>query len=141
MKCCYIINHLKTCSAFQLLSVPWTIADSENGVDINGINKAIGDGRLNHLLDNPLLCKRLKIEAIYESALEDQTEEAEHIRREEGLIIPDDINYFEYIGPFLKTVTLYSLLFVNLITRFLLGKLCTCLRKKGQPFIKLDRQR
>lgn len=44
--------------------------------------------------DNYELCRRLKIEAIYEMAIGDQAKEIEEVRRDEKLVIPNTIDYF-----------------------------------------------
>lgn len=45
------------------------------------------------LQDKPWLHHRLKIEALYRRATEQQREEVEAVRRNEALIIPDSIDY------------------------------------------------
>lgn len=42
---------------------------------------------------NPNLCRRVKIEALYQEAAKQQQEEVELIRRDEALVIPADIDY------------------------------------------------
>ena len=60
------------------------------------IDSILGDGRLSHLVSDPLLCQRLQIESLYTNAIDDQEEDAIQIRVEEALAIPDDIDYLEY---------------------------------------------
>lgn len=43
--------------------------------------------------DNPNLCRRIKIKAIYQEAAKQQHEEVELIRRDEALVIPPNIDY------------------------------------------------
>ena len=69
--------------------------DGDNGVTISHLNEALGDGRLSHLTADPLLCQRIKIESVYADAVEDQEGDAQQIRSEEALVIPDDIDYLE----------------------------------------------
>lgn len=74
--------------------MPWPV-NGTNGITIPIMDSALGDSRLSHLTADPLLCQRIKIEAIYTDAVENQEEHAEQIRSEEALIIPDDIDYLE----------------------------------------------
>lgn len=76
------------------MSLPWPV-NGPNGITIPDIDSALGDGLLSQLTADPLLCERIKIEAIYADAIENQEEHAEQIRSEEALIIPDDIDYLE----------------------------------------------
>ncbi|KAK2585325.1 hypothetical protein KPH14_010006 [Odynerus spinipes] len=48
---------------------------------------------LGHLAGDPVLARRLKIEAIYASSIEQQMKEIEDVRRNEQMIIPADIDY------------------------------------------------
>lgn len=50
---------------------------------------------MKELADDSNLCQRIKIEATYAAFIEDQEEDAELIRSEERLLIPDDIDYNE----------------------------------------------
>lgn len=43
--------------------------------------------------DDEELCKRIKIEAVYDYVLKDQQKEVEEIRRDEELLIPKEIDY------------------------------------------------
>jgi tRNA uridine 5-carboxymethylaminomethyl modification enzyme len=45
------------------------------------------------ILGNPELCKRLKIEAMYERVVKDQENEVKEIRRDEAMKIPKNIDY------------------------------------------------
>lgn len=72
-----------------------------DGVEVSQINdalNAIGDRSINCLATDPLLCRRIKIESLYETAVSDQEEDAFMLRSEEALIIPDDIDYLEYFS-------------------------------------------
>jgi hypothetical protein len=60
------------------------------------LDSILADGRLSHLVSDPLLCKRLQIESLYSNAIDDQEGDAVQIRAEEALAIPDDIDYLEY---------------------------------------------
>lgn len=44
-------------------------------------------------IEDPLLCQRLKIEALYEAAAAEQALEVEEVRRDEALTIPKHIDY------------------------------------------------
>lgn len=48
---------------------------------------------LGWLKDDDIICSRIKIESMYEHAIELQTKDVEDVRRDEGLIIPSDIDY------------------------------------------------
>uniref|UniRef100_A0A182JWA2 tRNA uridine 5-carboxymethylaminomethyl modification enzyme C-terminal subdomain domain-containing protein n=1 Tax=Anopheles christyi TaxID=43041 RepID=A0A182JWA2_9DIPT len=48
---------------------------------------------LGWIKDDPELCQRLKIEALYSLSIEDQSREVEEVLRNEGLRIPDAIDY------------------------------------------------
>lgn len=48
---------------------------------------------LKSLLDDSVIENRLKIEALYEAAIREQAVDVEEMRREEALIIPDNIDY------------------------------------------------
>lgn len=72
----------------------WPV-DGPNGVSIQLLDLALGDGRLSHLTADPLLCERIKIDSTYADAVEDQEGRAEQIRSDEALVIPDDIDYLE----------------------------------------------
>lgn len=76
------------------MAVTWVV-DGNEGITIPILDAALGDGRLSHLTADPFLCERIKIEAQYASAVESQMEDAEQIRNEETLIIPEDIDYME----------------------------------------------
>lgn len=60
------------------------------------LDSILADGRLSHLVSDPLLCSRLQIESLYSNAIDDQEGDAVQIRAEEALAIPDDIDYLEY---------------------------------------------
>jgi tRNA U34 5-carboxymethylaminomethyl modifying enzyme MnmG/GidA len=60
------------------------------------LDSILADGRLSHLVSDPLLCQRLQIESLYSNAIDDQEVDAVQIRAEEALAIPDDIDYLEY---------------------------------------------
>lgn len=44
--------------------------------------------------DDIRICERLKIEALYEKAIAEQENEVNSVRKEEKLIIPNNIDYF-----------------------------------------------
>lgn len=81
-------------SAFDLLSLPWPV-EGDNGITVALIDSVLADGRLTDLTSDLQLCQRLKIESLYADAIGDQEEDAVHIRSEEALVIPDDIDYSE----------------------------------------------
>jgi tRNA U34 5-carboxymethylaminomethyl modifying enzyme MnmG/GidA len=60
------------------------------------LDSILADGRLSHLVSDPLLCQRLQIDSLYSNAIDDQEVDAVQIRAEEALAIPDDIDYLEY---------------------------------------------
>lgn len=71
-------------SAFEFLSVP----------DIPTVQQICGlKTSLNWISENPDLCNRIKIEAMYENAIKGQENEVMEIRRDEALRIPNNINY------------------------------------------------
>ena len=49
---------------------------------------------LNWIKDDPELCNRIKIEAVYDNAIKNQENEISEIKRDEALLIPKDIDYF-----------------------------------------------
>uniref|UniRef100_A0A182SUA2 tRNA uridine 5-carboxymethylaminomethyl modification enzyme C-terminal subdomain domain-containing protein n=1 Tax=Anopheles maculatus TaxID=74869 RepID=A0A182SUA2_9DIPT len=54
---------------------------------------AVEPNVLGWILDDPELCQRLKIEALYSLSIEDQSREVEEVLRNESLRIPDAIDY------------------------------------------------
>lgn len=71
--------------------------NGDDGVTIPYLHSVLGDDRLSPLVADPILCERIKIESVYAEAVESQEEEAHQIRSEEALLIPDDIDYSEYV--------------------------------------------
>lgn len=74
-------------SAFDMLSI------AKNGVEVEQVAQLHPD-ELGWVSRNNELCRRLKIEAIYEMLICDQAEEVEEVRRDEKLIIPNTLDYF-----------------------------------------------
>lgn len=75
------------------MAVPWPL--SKEGVTVGHLQSVLDDPRVKELADDSNLCQRIKIEATYAAFIEDQEEDAELIRSEERLLIPDDIDYNE----------------------------------------------
>ena len=50
-------------------------------------------GIFTSIASNPVLCDRLKVEALYEAATIEQQEEIMEVRRDEALRIPRHIDY------------------------------------------------
>ncbi|XP_031850307.1 5-taurinomethyluridine-[tRNA] synthase subunit MTO1, mitochondrial isoform X2 [Nomia melanderi] len=73
-------------SAFEVLS------DFPEDVTVENIAELFPD-RFLHLIDNPTISRRLKIEAIYAQHIEKQQGEVNEIRKNEQMIIPTDIDY------------------------------------------------
>lgn len=71
-------------SAFDFLATP----------DLTSVEEVCNlDPSLSFISENPNLCNRVKIEAMYENAIKDQEIEVNEIRRDEALRIPRDIDY------------------------------------------------
>jgi tRNA U34 5-carboxymethylaminomethyl modifying enzyme MnmG/GidA len=68
----------------------------DDGCDlqVSHLNTAL-QGQLNNLVSDPVLCERLKIEAVYASAIEDQEDEVRQICEDESIVLPDDLDYNE----------------------------------------------
>lgn len=49
---------------------------------------------LGWIKDDPSLCGRVKIEALYEVAIADQASQVAEVRKDEQMLIPTDIDYF-----------------------------------------------
>ncbi|XP_054007107.1 protein MTO1 homolog, mitochondrial [Hylaeus anthracinus] len=49
--------------------------------------------RFAHLVDDPVIARRLQIEAIYAHGIEEQLHEVNEIRKNEQMVIPSDIDY------------------------------------------------
>lgn len=75
-------------SAFELLSFSSDVVEVEQIAELHP--EELGWVKHNHEL-----CRRLKIEAQYDMFIGKQAEEVEEVRREEKLIIPANIDYFE----------------------------------------------
>lgn len=71
-------------SAFEFLATP----DFPTVQEVCELNPS-----LKWISDNPELCNRIKIEAMYENAIKNQEVEVNEIRRDEALRIPNDIDY------------------------------------------------
>lgn len=56
---------------------------------------------LGWLKDDHIICSRIKIESLYEHAIELQAKDVEDVRRDETLIIPSDIDYTSYVQYFI----------------------------------------
>lgn len=72
-------------SAFEILSVVY------DGVTIQDIAKI--EPSVTWMVDNKELCDRIKVEAMYERSIDEQTREIEEVRQNEQLIIPSSIDY------------------------------------------------
>lgn len=79
-------------SAFQILSLPWIMADGSESIQVSHINAAL-HGRLEQLTQDRILCERLKIEALYASPITDQEDEVRRMIEEESIALPDDLDY------------------------------------------------
>lgn len=74
-------------TAFEVMSV---VADEIEAEHVADLDPDI----LGWVKQNYELCRRLKIEAMYEMAIGDQAREVEEVRRDEKLLIPNTIDYF-----------------------------------------------
>ncbi|KAM7345150.1 protein MTO1 homolog, mitochondrial [Cochliomyia hominivorax] len=74
-------------TAFDMLGIP---ADN---IVLNDLIKIMPQ-ELGHLKDDLSIGERIKIEALYEHFVEEQSKDAEQVKMEESLIIPKNINYF-----------------------------------------------
>lgn len=72
-------------TAFEILSV---VHD-----DVNVGKIAKFEPSLNWIAEDPQLCERIKIEAIYEREIKEQAKEIEEVRRNEEVLIPESIDY------------------------------------------------
>lgn len=75
-------------SAFEMMSI------SVDAIEVEQIAELYPD-ELGWVKHNHELCRRLKIEALYEMAIGKQAIEVEEVRRDEKMIIPTSIDYFE----------------------------------------------
>ncbi|XP_053666925.1 protein MTO1 homolog, mitochondrial [Anopheles marshallii] len=73
-------------SAFEMLAI------SNDAITTERVC-AVEPSVLGWVLDDPELCQRLKIEALYSLSIEDQSREVEEVLRNESLRIPDAIDY------------------------------------------------
>uniref|UniRef100_A0A182MAJ0 tRNA uridine 5-carboxymethylaminomethyl modification enzyme C-terminal subdomain domain-containing protein n=1 Tax=Anopheles culicifacies TaxID=139723 RepID=A0A182MAJ0_9DIPT len=73
-------------SAFEMLAI------SNDAITTERVC-AVEPSVLGWILDDPELCQRLKIEALYSLSIEDQSREVEEVLRHESLRIPDEIDY------------------------------------------------
>lgn len=73
-------------TAFDMLN------PTENDVSIDMLLSVLPD-RFGHLADDPIVARRLKIEATYAHAIVGQQKEVNEIRKNEEMIIPPDIDY------------------------------------------------
>lgn len=74
-------------SAFEIMTIATDEVEAEQIAELE-------PETLGWVKNNYELCRRLKIEAIYEMAIGDQAKEVEEVRRDEKLVIPDSIDYF-----------------------------------------------
>lgn len=74
-------------SSFEMMSIAVDEIEAEQIADLYPES-------LGWVKHNYELCRRLKIEALYEMAIGDQAREVEEVRRDEKLIIPTTIDYF-----------------------------------------------
>lgn len=74
-------------NAFEMLSIIADRIEVENLVTLE-------PELLGWMVEDPLLCRRLKIEALYDVAINEQANEVEEVRRDESLEIPRNIDYF-----------------------------------------------
>jgi len=77
-------------NAFEVLSNPWS--ERGDGYDVARLNDALS-GQISHLTTDSNLCRRIRIEALYATAVEDQKEEVRQMRTDESLPLPEDIDY------------------------------------------------
>jgi len=77
-------------NAFEVLANPWS--EEGEGFDMSRLN-AVLSGQLSHLTTDENLCKRIRIEALYATAVEDQKAEIRQMQIDESLPLPDDIDY------------------------------------------------
>uniref|UniRef100_A0A182XZG2 tRNA uridine 5-carboxymethylaminomethyl modification enzyme C-terminal subdomain domain-containing protein n=1 Tax=Anopheles stephensi TaxID=30069 RepID=A0A182XZG2_ANOST len=73
-------------SAFEMLAI------SNDAITTERVC-AVEPTMLGWILDDPELCQRLKIEALYSLSIEDQSREVEEVLRNESLRIPNAIDY------------------------------------------------
>lgn len=92
-------------SAFEMMSFGFDEVEAERIADLH-------PETLGWIKQNNELCRRLKIEALYEMAIGDQAIEVEEVRRDEKLIIPTTIDYFSYVSVYVKACTFGNILFV-----------------------------
>lgn len=76
-----------TKSAYEMMSIGIDEIEAEHIAELE-------PETLGWIKNNGELCRRLKIESIYEMAIGDQAKEVEEVRRDEKLVIPDSIDYF-----------------------------------------------
>ena len=76
-----------------MLANPWS--EEGEGFDMSRLN-AVLSGQLSHLTTDENLCKRIRIEALYATAVEDQKAEIRQMQIDESLPLPDDIDYSRY---------------------------------------------
>lgn len=74
-------------SAFEVLSIPSNRIDAQDLADLE-------PELLGWIKEDTSLCTRLKIEALYDIAITEQSKEVEEVRRDENLVIPKTIDYF-----------------------------------------------
>ncbi|XP_037043898.1 protein MTO1 homolog, mitochondrial [Bradysia coprophila] len=76
-----------TKSAFEMMSIGTAEIEAEHIADLY-------PEELDWVKHNSTLCRRLKIESLYEMAIVGQAKEVEEVRRDEKMIIPSTIDYF-----------------------------------------------
>lgn len=85
--------NLPSCKTGVLRNAFEVLAIAVDGVEVQHIVKLEPD-LLGWVADDSQLCERLKIEALYEYAIGEQSKEVEEVRRDENLIIPKSMDYF-----------------------------------------------
>lgn len=73
-------------TAFEMMSIGTAEIEAEHIADLC-------PDELDWVKDNSTLCRRLKIESLYEMAIIVQAKEVEEVRRDEKMIIPSTIDY------------------------------------------------
>ncbi|KAL5284954.1 MTO1 family protein [Megaselia abdita] len=74
-------------SAFDMLAM------SNDNITCEDLSKV--DDALKWLSGEPQIAQRIKIEALYEFSVKEQMKDVEEVRKDEKLVIPKDIDYFQ----------------------------------------------
>lgn len=74
-------------SAFDMLAM------ANDNINCDDLSKV--DDTLKWLSDEPQIANRIKIEALYEFSVKEQMHDIHEVKREEMLVIPKDIDYFQ----------------------------------------------